>query len=125
MHGVSEIEALGARERMLRSKPQSMGTFSSNSHIQEAVLFHFIASVNISEINWEGTSHMLLHQIEIEGTKLLPFGDNHHAVGSIGTRVWSFTIDDIWKNCLCMLHPDGIKGAHAGAHILQRGNQGN
>jgi len=49
MHSVSETEALGARERMLRSKPQSMGTFSSNSHIQEAVLFHFIASVNISE----------------------------------------------------------------------------
>src|SRR5262245_32168821 len=102
-----------------------MGTFSSNSHIQEAVSFHFIAVVNIPEINQKGTSHTLLHQTEIESPKLLPFGDNHHAVASIGTRVWCITIDDIWKNCLCMLHPDGIKGAHPGAHVLQRGNQGN
>ena len=101
------------------------GHFSSNSHIQEAVPFHFIARVNIPEINQKGTSHTLLHQIEIKSPKLLPFGDNYHAVGSIGTRVWSITIDNIWKNCFCMLHPDRIKGAHQGAHILQRGDQWN
>ena len=101
------------------------GHFSSNSHIQEAVPFHFIARVDISEINQKGTSHTLLHQIEIEGPKLLPFGDNHHAVGSIGTRVWPITIDDIWKKRFCMLHPDRIKGAHNGPHVLQRRNQWN
>src|SRR5262249_26681946 len=101
------------------------GHFSANSHIQEALPFHFIARVNIPKINQKGTSHMLLHQIEIEGPELLPFGYYHHAIGSIGTRVWSITIDDIWKKRLCMLHPDRIKGAHPGAHILQRGNQWN
>src|SRR6476619_4654022 len=101
------------------------GAFSSNSHVQEAVPFHFIAGVNIPEINQKGTGHMLLHQIEIEGPKLLPFGDNHHAVGSINTRVWSIAIDDIRKNCLSMLHPDRIKSAYLGAHILHRGNQWN
>src|SRR5262245_50666188 len=102
-----------------------MGTLSSNSHIQEAVPCHFIARVNISEINQKVTSHTLLHLIEIEGPKLLPLGDNHYAVGSICTSVWSIAIDDIWKNFFCILHPDGIKGAHQGAHILQRGDQWN
>ena len=90
------------------------GTFSSNSHIQEAVPFHFIARVNIPEINQKGTSHTLLDQIEIERPKST-IGDNHHASAPIGTRVWSITIDYIWKNCFCMLHPNGIKGAPQGA----------
>src|SRR2546427_8245623 len=101
------------------------GHFSSNSHVQEAMPFHFIARVNVSEINQHGASHSLLHLLEIEGTELLPFGDNHHAVSSIGTRVRSITIGDIGKNCLCLLHPDRIKGTHQGAHVLQRGNQWN
>src|SRR5215472_9522162 len=69
------------------------GTFSSNSHIQEAVPFHFIARVDIPEINQKGTSHTLLDQIEIERPKSI-LGQSSR-VGPIGTRVWSITIDDM------------------------------
>jgi hypothetical protein len=59
-----------------------MGTLSSDPHIQETVVFDFIARVSIPEINQKGTGHPLLHQLQIEGPKLLPFGDNHCAIAS-------------------------------------------
>jgi hypothetical protein len=83
------------------------------------MLPHIFAGINVSQIDQNGASHALLHLLEIQRTELFPFGNNHHPVSSISTRVRSVAIGHIGKKGFCLLHPRRVERAHLSAHVLQ------
>jgi hypothetical protein len=50
---------------------------SSDSNVYKSVLIDLVVVVDLPEINQDRTRHSLFHCIELEGSELLPLGDDY------------------------------------------------
>jgi hypothetical protein len=53
---------------------------SSHPDIKETALVHVLTSIDVAQIDQDGTGHLLPHPVKIERPKLLPFRDDHQPV---------------------------------------------
>src|SRR5215471_2927824 len=83
----------------------------------------FLGAIYVAQINKHGLPHHALEALEVEGAKLLPFGDDDERVGAFGAGIGTVAECDACEHLPGLLHPDGIIGSHRRSHVHERGDQ--
>jgi len=79
---------------------------------------HLLGPIDVPEIDNDRTRHQITQALEIETTKLLPFGYDNERIGGFRAVIGVLAKGHILQHALSLIHACRIENAHPGTHVL-------
>src|SRR5579871_3922672 len=92
------------------SSSSSPGTRTPDALVHKTVLYHFLGSIDIAQIDDYGLLHDGSQFRQVESPKLLPFGDEDKRIGIGRAGVGVLAILELGHLFLGLVHANRIKG---------------